>query len=160
MAQHREVSPLDDIIDSRDLLAHIAALESDREDLENAVSDAEEQLDNTLGDGEFNGEPLALAKFLLAEWLDDDDGGILLAALIVFRDEAENASGEALKDGAMLVRDSYFEDHARAEAEECCNMSNADHWPFNCIDWEQAAHELQYDYSSCKFDGVTYWVRS
>ena len=36
-------------------------------------------------------------------------------------------------------------------------MSN---WPFNCIDWEKAAEELQQDYMSIDFDGVTYWMRS
>ena len=28
------------------------------------------------------------------------------------------------------------------------------------IDWAQAAHELQMDYTSVDFDGVTYWIRS
>jgi hypothetical protein len=33
-------------------------------------------------------------------------------------------------------------------------------WPFTCIDWEQAASELQMDYSAVDFDGVIYWIRS
>lgn len=33
-------------------------------------------------------------------------------------------------------------------------------WPLNCIDWEQAARELQYDYSLVTFDGEEYYVRA
>ena len=32
-------------------------------------------------------------------------------------------------------------------------------WPNNCIDWEQAAQELQQDYTSVELGGTTYWVR-
>lgn len=32
-------------------------------------------------------------------------------------------------------------------------------WPLTCIDWVQAAEELQQDYMSYEFDGYTYWVR-
>jgi hypothetical protein len=28
-----------------------------------------------------------------------------------------------------------------------------------CIDWNEAASELQMDYTAVEFDGVTYWVR-
>ena len=58
-----------------------------------------------------------------------------------------------------LIRDSYFEDYAQELAEEC-GMVNADaKWPNNCIDWEKAARELQWDYSLVEFDGVDYWYR-
>lgn len=33
-------------------------------------------------------------------------------------------------------------------------------WPCTCIDWDQAARELKYDYTSADFDGVTYYYRS
>jgi hypothetical protein len=29
----------------------------------------------------------------------------------------------------------------------------------SCIDWDQAARELQVDYFDVDFDGVTYWIR-
>lgn len=59
-----------------------------------------------------------------------------------------------------LVRDSYFEDYAQELAEELDLVKRDVHWPYNCIDWEQAARELKQDYSSADFDGVTYWYRS
>lgn len=38
-------------------------------------------------------------------------------------------------------------------------MKDANRWPFTCIDWDKAAQELQMDYTSVEFDGITYWVR-
>ncbi len=32
-------------------------------------------------------------------------------------------------------------------------------WPYTCIDWDEAARQLQMDYASVDYDGVTYWIR-
>lgn len=62
--------------------------------------------------------------------------------------------------GETLVRDSYFVEYAQELAYEC-DMLPADlAWPLTCIDWADAARELQFDYCAVDFDGVTYWVRS
>ena len=61
--------------------------------------------------------------------------------------------------GSTLVRDSYFEEFAEEEANELGLINNDSSWPFNHIDWEAAAEELQQDYTEIDFDGVTYWVR-
>lgn len=58
-----------------------------------------------------------------------------------------------------LVRDSHFKDYAQELAEDIGAINSDATWPNNCIDWERAARELQYDYTSVEFDGVTYWVR-
>lgn len=59
-----------------------------------------------------------------------------------------------------LIRDSHFRDYAEALADEICADERRDaSWPYNCIDWEQAARELRYDYSGVDIDGVTYWTR-
>lgn len=58
-----------------------------------------------------------------------------------------------------LIRDSYFEDHAREMAEDTGAISRDAEWPNNHIDWPAAARELQQDYSSVKFNGVTFWYR-
>ena len=59
----------------------------------------------------------------------------------------------------LLVRDSYFEDFARQEAEDLDLIKSDASWPYTCIDWERAAQELQSDYGDVEFDGVTYWYR-
>ena len=58
-----------------------------------------------------------------------------------------------------LIRNSYFEDYAQELAEECGLVDVDAKWPNNCIDWGKAACELQWDYSSVDYDGVTYWYR-
>ncbi len=61
--------------------------------------------------------------------------------------------------GETLVRDSYFKDYAQELADDLGLISDDAKWPATCIDWDRAARELQQDYTSIKFDGVTYWVR-
>lgn len=70
--------------------------------------------------------------------------------------------GESLGDweyGVTLVRDSYFKSYAQELAEDLELIDKSCQWPCYCIDWERAARELQMDYTSIDFDGVTYWGR-
>jgi hypothetical protein len=87
----------------------------------------------------------------------DADEAIELASL---RKVAEQAEGYASdwKYGEALIRGSYFETYAQELAEDCCDMKVLQ-WPARCIDWEQAARELQMDYTAIDYDGVTYWIR-
>ncbi len=63
--------------------------------------------------------------------------------------------------GATFIRDDYFEEYAQELAEDCGDIPKAgsSEWPFYCIDWKWAARELQYDYTTAEFLGVTYWAR-
>ena len=61
--------------------------------------------------------------------------------------------------GETLIRDSYFQTYAQELAEDVCTSEFSRDWPFRCIDWEQAARELQQDYTVVEFAGVTYWIR-
>jgi Antirestriction protein (ArdA) len=81
-----------------------------------------------------------------------------LAALRVLADEA-NGHVADWAYGATLIRDSHFETYAEELAEDIGAINSSASWPNNCIDWEQAARQLQVDYTSVDFDGVTYWVR-
>lgn len=58
-----------------------------------------------------------------------------------------------------LIRDSYFKDYARDLAADTGAIPDDVQWPCSCIDWDQAARELQMDYTAVDFDGVTYWIR-
>jgi antirestriction protein len=95
---------------------------------------------------------------------EGDDTGLLedeleeLAALRAFAED-----GQSFADwewGEAFIRDSYFEDYAQELAEDIGAIKGDESWPANCIDWEQAARELQMDYTAVEFDGVTYWGRS
>jgi antirestriction protein len=77
--------------------------------------------------------------------------------------EALASEGECSPDwehGETLIRESYFQEYAQELAEECGMLPDNLTWPCTCIDWEQAAHELRFDYSAIEFDDVTYLIRS
>ena len=58
-----------------------------------------------------------------------------------------------------LIRDSYFKDYAQELADDIGAIDANAKWPLSCIDWDQAVLELQMDYFSVEFDGVTFWSR-
>ena len=131
----RTISNMDDIIDSRDVLARIEELRDEIEAYD------EERLERMATDA-------------------DEMGGerVELAALEALADEAEGCGD--WEYGETLIRDSYFENYAEELANDIGAINAEATWPNNCIDWERAARELQMDYTSVEFDGVTYWLRS
>jgi len=127
-----DISNMEDLIDVRDIIARVEELEDELDSVEDS--------DGT--DGEERGE---------------------LALLVGLLDELKGWGGDEQWKGywylITLIRDSYFEDYARELAEDIGAINADARWPNNCIDWEQAASELQTDYSSVEFEGVTYWYR-
>jgi len=74
---------------------------------------------------------------------------------------AEECEGYA-EDGqysVALIRSSYFKKYAQELAADCDAIGRDAVWPQTCIDWDQAARELQLDYTEISYDGVAYWVR-
>lgn len=133
----------DDVIDSRDV--------------EEAISELESELETAFEDRPEAEEVLTYAVWLAQSEYADDEAQELKALLSL----REQASGYASdwKYGEILIRDSHFEDYARELADDIGAVDNNASWPYTCIDWKQAAEELQQDYTSVEFDGVTYWVR-
>lgn len=123
MARTNEITNSEDVIDSRDVIDRIAALEADAEDGALLEGEAEE-----------------------------------LAALKALAAEAEGYAAD-WQYGETLIRDSYFREYAMELAEDLGVIPAGLSWPCTCIDWDQAARELQMDYTAVDFDGVTYWVR-
>lgn len=80
-----------------------------------------------------------------------------LSELLALQSEAESAADWTY--GETLIRDSYFEDYARQLAEDIGAIDPNANWPLNCIDWEEAASQLQQDYFSVEWSGETYWIR-
>jgi hypothetical protein len=163
----RTISNGDDIIDSRDVIARIEELASEHEALTEAVTEAQDALDayNAGSGGERHDTDsenlraaLDAANLALDEWTSGDDQEEL-SALRALEDDASGYSDD-WRHGATLIRDSYFEDYARETAEDMHGSEmRAASWPFDCIDWEQAAGELQQDYTSVEYGDETYWVR-
>ena len=81
-----------------------------------------------------------------------------LTALRTLQGEAESYVADR-KDGEVLIRDSYFKAYAMELADDIGAVPDNAQWPCTCIDWDQAARELQMDYTAVEYDGVTYWMR-
>lgn len=131
----------DDTIDSRDVIARIRELEDEREAIDGETDNEEDKA--------------SIAEDL-ARW--DAENGNELKALQSLEKELEGYASD-WRHGVELIRDSYFETHARELAEDLGAIPSNATWPCTCIDWKQAAEELQSDYTAGEFDGVTYWVR-
>ena len=136
-----------DILDSRDIIERIEALESELIDAKDDESESSDLID-------------------LEAWLENaanDENHVFqeaakeLLTLKALADEGENLSD--WKYGETLIRDSYFKTYAEELASDIGAINANATWPNNCIDWERAARELQQDYTSIEFDGVTYWAR-
>jgi hypothetical protein len=92
-----------------------------------------------------------------------DNGGIDdcaddLADLKELNRQGEEASPD-WSYGATLIRDTYFTAYAEELANDCGLIRDNAGWPYQHIDWEMAARDLQIDYTPVGFAGVTYWVR-
>ena len=130
----------DDMIDTRDLIE----LVNERQELVDALADATES-----GDA----DAIASAAEELASW-DDEYAGV-----IAFASECEDSFSD-YPYGETLIRDSYFREYASDLADDIGAVPADAKWPLTCIDWGQAARELQMDYTAVTFNGVTYWGRS
>jgi vacuolar-type H+-ATPase subunit I/STV1 len=155
-----------DIIDSRDVIARIEDLESERESLEAAVSNAKETLVDAKDETSVlanDTEAIAELEVAIVEATDDLEAWGTseeceeLTALKALADEGEFSSDWTY--GVSLIRDSYFEEYAQQLAADLGAITSTD-WPMNCIDWSRAADLLQQDYTSLDFDGEKYWIRS
>lgn len=135
----------DDVFDIRDVIEEVERLESELELNEPTIEAAREFKDN----------------------LEEDDSRLYdveqLCVYLALLDETRGNGGDVQWRGDWypigFVRDSYFETYAQEFADDIGAINKDANWPNDCIDWEKAARELQMDYSSVEFDGVTYWYR-
>ena len=134
-----EFTNMDDVIDVRDIISRVEEIREARDEYNEKMAD-----DDAWANIE-DGEPEELET---------------LEALL---EELKGCGGDEQWEGewypATLIRDSYFEDYAQELAEDCGLVNVDAKWPNNCIDWEKAACELQWDYSTVDYDGVRYWYR-
>lgn len=126
-----------DVIDVRDIIARVLELRDERDEYNEKMGSPD------AWDGVPDGEPeeLAMLEGILSELAGYGD------------DEEFDGDWYPLE----LVADSYFTEHTQNLAEECGMVDTNARWPMTCIDWEQAARELQMDYSSIEIRDTTYW---
>ena len=152
------IDKYNDTIDSRDVIARIEELTAERDAMQETIREALADLSDLHGDlttdtrAECEAQ-LAQYRRELIEWDSTDE----LAALEALAKEAEGYAND-WQDGVALIRYSYFKNYAMELAEDTGALKSCAEWPHTCIDWDQAARELQMDYTSVDFDDVTYWV--
>ena len=136
-----------DVIDSRDVIDRIRALENEQAAL---IEDRDE------AEREGTRDEYRAAVNALKEW--DECEGIELDALRALAGDASDYAPD-WEHGAQLIRDTYFREYAEELAEDIGAIDRDAPWPINCIDWDEAARQLQMDYTAVDFNGVRYWVR-
>ena len=126
------------------------------EDLERTLHDAREEL------AEAEDDELNEAQ----EAVDDAAGDFKkpeeqeLEKLRGLRDDIGESRGKISKDNGPFIHENDFEDYARELADDIGAIPTNAGWPCTCIDWEKAANELQMDYTSIDWEGVTYYYRA
>jgi hypothetical protein len=170
-AQRGEITMFEvsgDVIDSRDIIERLETLQEERDALEaevdetvEAINDWEEPEEpNATTDKEF--DLLTQAKdsavFNLKEW--DKDFGEELKALNDLEEDASQYASD-WRHGESLIADDHFVEWCQDFASDIGAYDNRkSKWPTNCIDWDKAASELQYDYTEVYYNGNKYWIRN
>lgn len=140
-----------DIIDIRDIIERIDELESDLDGLKS---------DSPLSWQEFSRAYAGLhphGQGRKTEELEE-----LSNLLNIMAELAGNGGDEQWRGDwypLTLIRESHFRDYAQELAEDIGAVNAQATWPNNCINWDQAARELQMDYSCISFNGATYYYR-
>ncbi len=173
-----DVNNMEDVLDVRDIIERFEELESERADLVLAIGSAKDVLAeaNTALEGVEDNEALIEARDDAQEALEDaqkdlvewdacshGDEAAEFARLTELLDDLKGNGGDHQWRGDWyptgLVRDSYWKEYAMEFADDIGAINKDIGWPGNCIDWDKAASQLQIDYSSVEYDGVTYWYR-
>ena len=128
-----------DVIDVRDIIARVLELRGERDEYNDEMGSPD------AWDGVPDGEPEELAM------LED-----ILSELAGYGGD-EGFEGDLYP--YQLIADGYFQEYTQNLAEECGMVDTNARWPMNCIDWEQAARELQMDYSYIQIHDSSYWYR-
>ena len=139
-----KISNMEDVIDSRDIIARIEELEAIREDLKSEIDDTNVEIEE--------------AKKALHEFDNSEDG----EELTILKKLEEEASGSPdWIYGESLIRDSYFSEYCQELSQDIGDIPKELPWYIaNHIDWDGVAREIKADYMSVDYDGIEYWIRA
>jgi DNA repair exonuclease SbcCD ATPase subunit len=177
-----------DISELNDRLQELESLRDDETSAKGALADAKTEVDDAQNELDSHVSPtdgiddvdlderedtLAKAEDSLFEAKAAHDHAVKnftaeerkeLDELESLKSDIGESRGKISEDGGPFIHSDDFTEYAEEFANECCEMPKNRHgsvpWPFTCIDWEQAAKELAYDYSTVTYDGTDYMYRS
>lgn len=136
----------DQILDSRNIQERIDELD---EELQNIKDD----LYAALGDDsnecieEFSAD---ITKFF------NSDEGKELKQLLEMKEEVDSCEWDY---GLTLIHANYWADYVEELAKDIGAVESDVKWPYNHIDWEAAADELEQDYSTVDIGDHMYYYR-
>jgi hypothetical protein len=138
-----EVDNTEDLLDIRDIIERIEALESERTDFANEKENAE----------------LAVERQV---WSETTESGEELAKLESLVSDLKGYGGDHQWRGdwypVTLIRHSYFVEAIEEQVKDIGDLPH-DIPSYLVIDWEATADNLKVDYSTVDFDGVEYFYR-
>jgi hypothetical protein len=143
------ISNSDNVINSRDIIARIEDLRGEFDSWLKTIEDEDLRESLTVEDWAEGNEE---AKH------EGCEEGRELVTLEAFAEQAKGYTSD-WNCGASLINDDYFTRYAQNLAEDIGAIQSGAAWPCTCIDWEQAASELQQGYVKVEFDGQTFWMR-
>lgn len=152
-----DFSNRDDVIDSRDVVKRIDDLRDERDNWQED-NELPEYIDP---DTTTNEKIKEWTEEQLNKWVEWDESseGEELKALLSLQDELEGYAPD-WNHGCTLIRDSYFTEYCKELVNDIGDLPrDLPAYIENNINWEGVAEDLQVDYTSGEFDGVTYWVR-
>lgn len=169
-----DISSTDDVINVSDITERVDELREERDGLQSDVTDAEEAYAEGMENPDLNGlqqEALALAlaeaRDKLAEWTGNESHDVSpeaeeLATLESLLGDMCGYGGDHQWEGdwypGSLIRDSYFTEAMQELVSDIGDLPK-DIPAYLVIDWDATATNLQADYSSVEYEGVTYWYR-
>ena len=146
MSTNNPITNYDDIIDSRDVIARIEELTSERDTWVEEAENPE------------TGEYTPLGDSTADDWATEyPEQAAELEALNNLAEEAEGYAADWLY-GEALIRESYFTEYAMDLLKDCGDLPAEISWYIE-IDEEATARNILMDYTAVDFDGVTYYIR-
>ena len=144
------ISSSDQYIDPRDVVSEADTYRDDIESKQEDITEANDDLDAE----DAVDEQVEISERI--EQLEQELVELEADAETIFELER---SCEDYAHGETLINEEYFTEYAKNMAEDC-GSENLDNWPYNCIDWDQAAQNLQMDYTTIEWEGESFLVRS
>jgi len=150
------ISSSDNIIDSREVISLAEEFESDIELKQEEIQEKKDELAEVSNDEDDDEEERANLESELADLVDElTDLEEEAKSILEFRDDVENYH----RGGMLLINEDYWAQYVQELAEDTGGVDTRV-WPFNCIDWEQAAADLESDYTQLEWEGTTFYIQS
>lgn len=159
-----EITFTEDILDSRDIQARFDELDEEKDDLQDAITELDEELagmdeddEDYKSNKETLEEELIDAEKELEEWIADNEEEYELLKEVVDR-----FGGYGDWDyGETLIHESYWTEYVKQLLEDTGDIPENLPWYIaDNIHWDGVAYDIATDYMSETINGYTYYMRA